>query len=106
MNMVETLVKLGGKEWTKNGMHRVYMNGLATWFGLETTRYNTGNVSSATLDGEPISNSQAKRIGDHLFDAKFYYDVNTGNFVATGLTQEENDKIVVAIRQRMQEVNE
>jgi hypothetical protein len=104
MSTAEILVKIGGKEWTKGSMHRVYMNGLATWFGLETTRYNTGNVSSATLDGEPISNSQAKRIGDHLMDAKFYYDVNGKNFTATGLTQDEFDKIVAAIRQRMQEV--
>ncbi len=106
MNTAEILVKIGGKEWTKNGMRRVYMNGLATWFGLETSRYNTGNVASATLDGQEISNTQAKRIGDHLLDAKFYYDVNGKNFTATGLTQAEFDKIVAAIKTAMQEVNE
>lgn len=104
MLSVKALIEIGGKEWTKNGMHRVYFNGLATWFGLETTRYNTGNVASATLDGESISNSQAKRIGDHLLDAKLYYDVTDNKFHATGLTQDELDKIVAAIKRQMEQV--
>ena len=66
-----------GNEWQKNGHHRVYLNDLPRWYGLEITRYGTGNISHALLNGEQISNNEARktisRLGLDL--GKVYYDV-------------------------------
>jgi hypothetical protein len=40
---------------------------------LEVDRYNTGNISSAFLDGEKISNSKAYK----YLQGKAYIDLNT-----------------------------
>ncbi len=58
------IIRIGGREWTKPGLHRVYIN-RDIWtnlIGLETNNYKSGNISAATLDGEPISNSRASKI--------------------------------------------
>lgn len=60
----EQIIRIGGSEWRKGGKHRVYIN-TAVWkklIGLETSHYNSGNIASATLDGERISNSHARDI--------------------------------------------
>jgi len=77
---IETLVKIGGKEWQKNGKHRVYFNDLEGLAGLECSHYNTGNISSARLNGERISNSSARKIGQALCSAKIWYDVADQEF--------------------------
>ncbi|MEU0937549.1 helix-turn-helix domain-containing protein [Embleya sp. NPDC005971] len=59
---VENMVAIGGSRWTKAGKDRVYLNDWATYAGLETGRYNTGNIASASYQGERISNSQAYKI--------------------------------------------
>lgn len=59
---VEALTALGGKLWEQHGKRRVYFNELSRFLGLEANFYNTGNVSSATLNGDKISNSQARRM--------------------------------------------
>lgn len=68
----EQLVELGGKRWTKGNFDRIYFN--ADFFGLECDYYKSGNICSATLKGEKISNSYAGK----LMAAKSYYDVKTG----------------------------
>ena len=73
-------IKELGNEWQKGGHHRVYFNDLGTLYGIETGRYNTGNISSATLDGEKISNSQAKRLLQKLFYVKVWFDLTDGQF--------------------------
>lgn len=83
-SVTERLVEAGGSEWQKHGHHRIYFNGLTKWYGLETEHYGTGNVSSATLDGERISNSGARTILGDLSYAKIWYDVNTGKFHGKG----------------------
>src|SRR5690606_40070996 len=57
---VETLVAIGGNRWTKGNYDRVYFNGWAKFIGLEIERYKSGNIYSASLNGEPISNSEAR----------------------------------------------
>lgn len=59
----EQMVAIGGREWTKAGHHRVYVNDIAGLLGLEVSYYRTGNISSASLDGEGgISNAEAGRL--------------------------------------------
>jgi hypothetical protein len=83
----QSLIALGGKLWERDGKRRVYFSPLAEFIGLEVNRYNTGNVSSATLNGERISNSQATRMlwavaGKFWWDAadeKFHWkDIDNG----------------------------
>jgi len=47
--------------WTNpySGQLRRYLDGWEQAIGLEIRRYHTGNVSSATLDGAHISNTEA-----------------------------------------------
>jgi len=72
-----------GNLWEKGTMARVYFNGdsfltaLKEEMGLEYTTYKTGNMSSATLDGVKISNSQAKK----MIPFKIYFDCNKNEIV-------------------------
>ena len=59
---VENLVAIGGNRWTKNGHDRVYLNNWPELIGLEVTRYKSGNIWAASLNGERISNAEARRI--------------------------------------------
>lgn len=59
---VETMTAIGGNRWQRNGMDRVYFNNWAELAGIETSHYNTGNISGATYKGEGISNSQAYKL--------------------------------------------
>jgi hypothetical protein len=63
-----------GKPWQKNEMKRIYINGLEELYGLRIQRYNSGNVSSATLDGDPISNTAAKQIIEKISHITIWYD--------------------------------
>ena len=76
---IEILKELGN-EWQKGEKRRIYFNSLGMFYGIETGRYNSGNISSATLNGERISNSEAKRILGRLLDCKVWYDVTDGKF--------------------------
>jgi hypothetical protein len=60
----EQIEAIGGKRWTKGDITRVYISDdtLADLVGLDVTRYRTGNIQSATLRGERVSNTEAKRI--------------------------------------------
>jgi hypothetical protein len=72
---------LGGRAWEKGGHRRVYFN-LDTAFemaGGEIRRYQTGNISRATLpDGSELSNTRASRLDN------VYYDVKTKEWHMTG----------------------
>jgi len=70
--MIEKLEAKGFKRWTKGTMDRLYVN--ADKIGLDVDYYKTGNVSSAWLNGEKISNSEARAI----MGGKYYVDVTTG----------------------------
>ena len=60
----QQIVRIGGNLWEKGGKRRVYLDRdlWAQLAGLETSHYRTGNISSATLHGERISNSYAREI--------------------------------------------
>lgn len=77
---IKTLTDRGFNRWTKklsNGkvMDRLYIK--PEYLGLELTRYKSGNISSATFNGERISNSEARRIEG----TKCYVDVATKEVV-------------------------
>lgn len=78
---VAKMIAIGGTEWEKYEMHRVYFDRdvLAGIYGLEVTRYGTGSISSARLDGESISNSKAHKILAS-FPSKFWYDIPKGTY--------------------------
>jgi len=76
---LQTLINAGGKLWEKNGMSRVYFN--VSLLGLEISRYKTGNISSASLNGVGISNSEAGRIEM----IKIWYDAKDGQFHTSDL---------------------
>lgn len=80
--VIKVLESNGGKLWEKGEMRRVYFDYgvILSHAGLDTGHYNTGNISSATLKGEKISNSEAKRIIGAFVSCKFWYDVNDGSF--------------------------
>lgn len=72
------LEDLGGNYWEKGSYKRVYFD--PKKFGLEVDFYGTGNISSAKLDGEKVSNTGAGSI----LSTKFFYDFNTGEIVTKG----------------------
>ncbi len=59
----EQAIAIGGKPWTSSDgtKDRVYWDDWHRFVGLEISYYGTGNVSGATLHGEPISNSKANQ---------------------------------------------
>ena len=71
---VEKLEALGIRAWECGEMKRYYINddNLEVIFGLCIDRYKTGNICSASLNGEGISNSKAyKLLGRGIwYDAK------------------------------------
>lgn len=75
---VDDLAEIGARKWTApNGTVRYYFNGLARLFGFELTYYNTGNLCTAKLDGETISNTQAKRYLSDLESMKVWVEEGT-----------------------------
>ncbi|MBR1750916.1 MAG: hypothetical protein IJ740_08560 [Ruminococcus sp.] len=75
---IDELQSMGAKRWTKNGHDRLYLSGAgAKIMGLEVSTYKSGNISSATLNGEGISNSEALRIMSAYSNA--YIDLQTGS---------------------------
>lgn len=79
---IAELVKMGGNVWKKEGYHRVYFNEteLLEFIGLKCSLYNTGNIASACLNGEKISNTQARKITVGLALGKFWFDVDSADF--------------------------
>jgi len=84
---IEKMIEIGGKEWKKDDKHRIYFNEsvLAKLIELDCNRYNTGNISSATLNGESISNNEAGKIYSSLSISNFYYDVRAEKYYSRGL---------------------
>ena len=80
--MKDKLETLGGKYWEKGERRRVYFDApaCAKLVGLDVSCYNTGNISSASLAGEPISNSAAGKMIDSWKSAGLYVDLSDMNF--------------------------
>lgn len=58
---IEALEKKGFNRWTKGDMDRLYFN-IEKSGDLDVDYYKTGNVRSAYLNGERISNAEAYRL--------------------------------------------
>jgi len=93
---LDTLKSLGN-EWQKAGHHRIYINDLPTLYGLSVTRYNTGNISRATLDGERLSNSNAMKLMTDLDFGKLWWDVPTSQWQSKGLSEQAVRRLIDAI---------
>lgn len=99
---LENLIAVGGKLWQKGDAKRVYFNDLELLLGLEMEYYNTGNIMSAKLNGEKISNRQARDIQVALVTAKFWFDLDGAQqFHAKGIRRVEFDWAVAAIDARL-----
>jgi len=94
---IQRLVKIGGNEWIKGEHHRVYFNSdvQAKMIGLSCSCYKTGNISSATLNGEVISNCEAKRILSSI--GKLWYDAKTGKWEHRDMADSRAQEIIDAI---------
>lgn len=76
----ERLTEVGGSRWKRGEIDRIYFNDLHKWYGLECSHYGTGNISAATLNGESISNSQARKILNNFNGVRVWFDVLTQKF--------------------------
>jgi hypothetical protein len=66
----EQIEAIGGSRWTsRTGELRVYLNDWHPLIDLDIDRYGTGNVRSASLRGESLSNRRASS----LATAKVYW---------------------------------
>ena len=72
----ENMIAIGGSRWQRAGHDRVYFNNWAELAGIETTRYGTGNISSASYQGYGVSNSQGYKLLGCV--DKLYFDAATG----------------------------
>ena len=64
-----------GKIWIGGSHKRLYLNAKA--LGLKCDYYHTGNISRAWVNGEDISNCEARRI----LSAGAYIDLVSGEFI-------------------------
>lgn len=76
MSIETKLIERGGKLWETGSMKRIYINNISELCGFDYTRYNTGNVSDASYNGEKISNTKATEI----LNNKIFFDCNTQKF--------------------------
>lgn len=97
---IEQLKKIGS-EWKNHGKHRIYFNDDLKHeiIGLDVDYYKSGNVSGATLNGERISNSEARRVMSKL--GSMYYDFSDQKF--HGPNNEYFFQIVDGIKARLGE---
>jgi len=79
---VEILTSAGGNLWEKHGKRRIYFDRetILESAGVKIDYYNTGNVSSASIRGERISNAEARRILGAYQTVKLYYDLSDDRF--------------------------
>lgn len=89
---IERLINAGASRWTKYERDRLYIKKLADLIGLSYTRHNTGNVSSAELNGETISNSECNRILAAL--DKAYIDLKTNTVYIDG--RDDAAEVIIA----------
>ncbi|KAB8312942.1 hypothetical protein EH228_04495 [Erwinia endophytica] len=78
--MEEKLIDMGMHVWEKGDYRRIYIKAehYEAVFGLKTQHYKTGNIKSAMLNGQEISNSKAYK----LCSTASYFDCNTQQFVS------------------------
>lgn len=100
-NSEKILLKEGGKKWSKNGKERVYLDDslIAKLIGLKYSTYSNGNISSASIQGEKISNSDARSYVQSIMRMKLFYDLKEGKFNFNG--GEFEKEIVKKIKEKL-----
>lgn len=93
-SLLEQLIAIGGALWEKAGMRRIYFNNAAELYGLTYSTYKTGNISSARLDGEEISNSQASKILNKI--GKIYFDLADDKIKGDRWTSQDTLNVIAA----------
>ncbi len=86
---IEALEKKGFNRWTKGDMDRLYFS-LEKSGALELDYYKSGNLRSADLNGERISNAEAFR----LLAVKCFIDLKNGNQLVVQSGREEAQEVV------------
>ena len=86
---IEELENKGFNRWTKGDMDRLYFNIEKSEY-FEVEYYKSGNVSSAYLEGERISNAEAYR----LMSVKCFIDLKNDNELVVQYGNEESQKVV------------
>ncbi|MFB7222420.1 hypothetical protein [Streptomyces sp. NPDC056227] len=74
---VANIKAIGGNEWIRGSYHRVYLNDWTEFAGIEVSRYNTGNISSASIGGRGIANGRAHDLLGTV--SKVYFDATDGH---------------------------
>lgn len=84
--IIRTLTEHDGNLWEKYGKRRIYWNSdsVLKTVGLDCGYYKSGNISSASLNGESISNSEAKRLLAAAGAVRFWYDLSDSQFHIAG----------------------
>lgn len=66
---IKALLAMGASRWTKYGRDRLYLrNCYKDLLKMKISYYNSGNISSASINGESIPNSEANRIKNMAYD--------------------------------------
>ena len=86
---IEALEKKGFNRWTKGDMDRLYFS-LEKAGVLELDYYKSGNLRSADLNGERISNAEACR----LLAVKCFIDLKKGNQLVVQCGREDAQDMV------------
>lgn len=103
-NIIEKLEEMGAKRWTKGNHDRLYLSNCgAEIIGLEVSRYNSGNISSATLNGETISNSNAYYVLAAF--EKAYIDLATGELCGVANRKGFGDVFTSALESFVESIN-
>ena len=104
-SQIKRIVELGNLWVSRDGSkQRVYFNDLTKRMqraiGLRISYYNSGNVSSATINREPISNAEAKRYLESVPE-KIWFDLGDENFYIQGGNTEIGRAIVADIKREI-----
>ena len=86
---IEERENKGFNHWAKGDMDRLYSNVEKSEY-LDVDYYKSGNVSSAYLEGERISNAEAYRI----MSVKCFIDLKNNNELVVQYGNEEVQKLV------------
>lgn len=97
----ETLSAVGGTLWERGSMRRVYFNDLEGLLGLEVSRYGSGNISYAYLNGEKLSNRRARDLVRELDFAKVWWDASSQEFHSKGMDEEHFEVVAANIQARI-----
>lgn len=86
---IEALEKKGFSRWTKGNMDRLYFS-IEKSGSLDLDYYKSGNLRSADLNGERISNAEACR----LLAVKCFIDLKNGNQLVVQRGREDAQNVV------------